>query len=177
MGTTAKRWTDEEVQWLKENYADHTTQYCVLHLHAGAKRILKKAAELGLTKKEKPKKPKKPKRKTEGIHIDEGAQYYCMDCACYQKGGYCTRKKADVGALWLKKCNKLREKREDQPKVVSKVAVLARGIERRRWTEADEAILREMYPTHSSRALEIKLQRSRASILQRAFKLGIQGKK
>lgn len=146
MGITAKRWTDEEVQWLKENYADHTTQYCVLHLNAGAKRIHKKAAEIGLQKVEKPKKPKKPKRKTDGIHIDEGAQHYCMECACYQVGGYCTRKKADVGALWLKKCCKLRDDNDEKHRKPVKKMTIAKEKRKKEWTENDDRVLREMYP-------------------------------
>jgi hypothetical protein len=174
MGITAKRWTDEEVQWLKDNYPNHTTQFCIQQLHVGARRILKKAAELGLQKEEKPKKPKKPKRKTDGIHIDEGAQHYCMECACYQVGGYCTRKKMEVGALWLKKCCKLRDDNDENHSKT--VKIMAKGKRKKEWTENDDKVLREMYPTNTIGSIEVQLNRSRLSVYHRAYILGLKRK-
>ena len=51
------------------------------------------------------------------------------------------------------------------------------GKQRRPWTDEEDALLREMYSFRSIRMIEIKLNRSRSSIVNRAFKLGIQGKR
>lgn len=169
MGTTAKRWTDEEIQWLKDNFADNTTHYCVKVLHAGVRRILAKAQELGLTKRLPPKPEKKVKPP---IYLDERAQGYCMDCAEYKEGGYCTNKKTEVGALWKKKCYRLHDGSKEEKQQDSKPVKVKRR-DKKEWTRAEDSILREMYPSSPMGVIEMRLNRSKMSVYRRANILGL----
>lgn len=102
------KWTLEEIQWLKENFATKTDHFCRNHLHVSYKRLWEKAEELGL-KKEKPSDFEKDrqvqvKTKKKCLHEDENAQNYCLTCTYYLHGGLCTKTQRWVGALWKKKC-------------------------------------------------------------------------
>lgn len=66
------------------------------------------------------------------------------------------------------------ERSEDIPGEIKPVVLQAKyGRQRRKWTEAEELILKEMYSSHSIRLIEVKLNRSRLSIYQRAKLMGL----
>lgn len=66
------------------------------------------------------------------------------------------------------------ERSEDISGDIKPVVIQAKyGRQRRKWTEEEDQILREMYPLHSIRMIEVKLNRSRLSVYQRATKIGL----
>lgn len=104
-----RKWTAEELEWLKENYPTKSDHYCRTHLHTSYKMLWQTAEELGLVKVkptdfEKNKEVQVIKCSKKTAHYDEGARGYCMDCPHYSKGAICSKTGKEIGALWQKKC-------------------------------------------------------------------------
>ena len=102
-----REWSEEEMEWLKQNYATTTDHKLRTHLHMSQERLTRLAKEFGL-KKEKVEQRSglfTPKKKTKKVlHQDEESTDFCMDCQKYCKGGICGKTGKEVGALWQKKC-------------------------------------------------------------------------
>ena len=97
-----KQFTDEDRQWLKDNYPHLSNKQCMVHFGCGSERLKTLVEECGLEYKLQvltPKKKKKP------IWIDnDNCTSFCLDCKDYIKTGICGKTGKDVGALWKKKC-------------------------------------------------------------------------
>lgn len=95
--------TDEDRDWLKENYPHLTNKTCLQHLKIGFKTLKALVAECGLEYKcgthANTKEKLKSNWKEDDINIG-----YCIDCSRYVIGGSCGRTGKCVGALWKKKC-------------------------------------------------------------------------
>ena len=103
-----REWTDEEIQWLKENYPTQSDHKCRTKLGISYKRLWMKAEELGLEKVkpsdfEAARQVQVTKASKKRYFYDEGAQGYCQDCKLYLNA-ICGKTGKDVGALWQKKC-------------------------------------------------------------------------
>lgn len=115
-----RKLTDEQAEWLKENYAEKTNHECRKHLRIGYYTLVAIAEQMGLVKVAKvrkaeirvksnePFKSDAPKSKKRLFFYDEGNVSYCMDCRHYKTGGTCirTERESVVGALWQKNCFK-----------------------------------------------------------------------
>jgi hypothetical protein len=102
-----REWSEEEMEWLKENYPYMTDYKLRTHLHMSQERLIKLAKEFGWQKVNHPANVGlfTPKKKTKKVlHQEEDSQGYCMDCSFYRPGGLCKKTGKDVGALWMKKC-------------------------------------------------------------------------
>lgn len=106
----------------------------------------------------------------------------CCNCKHYRLGfleNPCEKGISKCGYLH-EGCRMWEEREEglqETPIETKPLVINARYSKQRRlWTDEEDALLREMYSFRSIRMIEIKLNRSRSSIVNRAFKLGIQGK-
>ena len=97
--------TQEDIEWVRENYLTTSTRAAAAYLKIGYRRLKEITEELGLHKKPVEVKPKEKKKK-KVLHEDEDTKGYCMDCKIYQYGGICAKSDKWVGALWRKKCFK-----------------------------------------------------------------------
>lgn len=105
----------------------------------------------------------------------------CCNCHHYRLGQLespCKKGNRHCGYLH-EGCNSWKRKGEimetppSLPKEKPRKITERRGGQRRRWSDADDSILRVMYSSHSIRMIEVKLNRSRLSIYQRAKVLGL----
>jgi hypothetical protein len=103
----------------------------------------------------------------------------CCNCHHYRLGHLeepCNQGNKKCGYL-KEGCGKWegrRERAEETPGEVKPVVLKQRyGKQRRKWTEEDDKVLREMYSSHSIRMIEVKLNRSRLSIYHRAQVIGL----
>lgn len=95
--------TDEDRDWLKENYPHLTNRTCIQHLKIGFKTLKELVVECGLEYKcrtnANTKEELRNRWKEDNTNIG-----YCMDCSRYVTGGTCGKTGKCVGALWQKKC-------------------------------------------------------------------------
>lgn len=96
--------TDEDRDWLKENYPHLSNKKCLLHFKCGYESLKKLVHDCGLDYKDANKYSKKLDKKTKCEWKDEKVCGYCIDCSHYAKGGICSINGKLVGALWQKKC-------------------------------------------------------------------------
>lgn len=99
--------TDEDREWLKENYPHLSNNACVKHLKCGYESFKMLLAECGLKHRNQTNANTKFQAKKEQrfAWLDAGATgERCMDCRDYVYGGICSKTGKWVGALWQKKC-------------------------------------------------------------------------
>ena len=99
--------TDEDRDWLKENYPHLSNNTCIKHLKCGYESLKRLLAECGLKHRNQThiNTRFKAKKEKKFLWLDVGAEgERCMDCKSYVKGGTCFKTGKDIGALWQKKC-------------------------------------------------------------------------
>lgn len=97
--------TDEQRQWLRENYGVLTQTAICKELHLSPHSIRVYAAELGIATQKDLEQMLSIRERT-SMWCDTGAEDVCMDCFSYLLGGFCKKKDRYVGALWKKRCFK-----------------------------------------------------------------------
>ena len=111
--------TDEDRRWLIENYPHLSNREARAHLECGFDKFKQLVKECGLEYKEFVP-ASKPKVKVKSQWRDENAcGGYCMDCKNYKVGGECMKTGHLIGALWTKKCFKMKKEEPVVVKVVS----------------------------------------------------------
>lgn len=100
--------TEEQLQWLRENFDKYSNHKLRVSLHTTEKRLVRLMAEMNLVRTERAKGQRLPiakKVKKKYVYLDEDAPgQYCRQCLYYQQGGICKKFSKDVGALWQKRC-------------------------------------------------------------------------
>lgn len=109
-----REFTEEEKQWLRDNYAQMKQRECARHLHCSDNVIRRAVKELGIfearkTYDQKPKQSKKEKKAAVIKSMNDSGEGYCLDCFYYLAGGHCTKTGRDTGALNKKQCFKRTE--------------------------------------------------------------------
>ena len=103
--------TEEEKQWVRENYNRMKQCECCKYLHCTDGVLRRVAKEVGVyvarkTYDQKPKLNKKAKKEAAIKTINESGEGYCIDCLYYMAGGHCSKTGKDTGALHKKICFK-----------------------------------------------------------------------
>ena len=101
-----REWTQDELDWLTNNYPNKTDYFCRTYLHISHERLQSMVEKLGLekTKGKHSREERKPKPQKPPYYRDVDAPGgYCMDCSKYCNIT-CGRTGRTVGALWQKKC-------------------------------------------------------------------------
>lgn len=101
-----KEFTEQEKQWLIDNYPTTKQSECAKHLMVSDTVIIRLVKELGLKKIRKPGIIGKKSEKKKLLGIFDGQKGYCIDCIYYEVGGKCLRTGKDTGALNRKVCFK-----------------------------------------------------------------------
>lgn len=106
-----REFTEEEKQWLIENYPVKKQKDCARYLHCSDGVIRRLAKELGLYEYRKTydKNPIKKAKQGGLMEINQESQGYCLDCSLYRVGGICGNNGRETGALHKKNCFKERE--------------------------------------------------------------------
>lgn len=99
--------TENEKQWLIDNYPTMKQSDCAKHLMVSANVVRRLAKELGIYEKKNPAvEGNKPKEKPSILEAGKG---YCLECAYYVVGGTCGRNGRMTGALHKKECFKVND--------------------------------------------------------------------
>lgn len=100
--------TDEDREWLIENYPHLSNTACIKALKCGKQSLQKLVAECGLEyhNQTKPNTKFIAQKEKKFVWKDKDATERCMDCKRYVQGGTCSKTGRDVGALWQKTCFK-----------------------------------------------------------------------
>lgn len=98
--------TDEDRDWLKDNYPHLSNTSCLKKLKCGFESLKKLIAECGLEyhNQTNPNTKFIAKKENKFVWSDKDATERCMDCKRYMQGGICSKTGKDVGALWQKRC-------------------------------------------------------------------------
>lgn len=95
--------TEEDRQWLKDNYPLLSNKKCQKHFDCGYEVLKKLVAECGMVYRNLSHDNTKPKAK-HAWYDDEVCKGYCMDCKHYVQSCKCSKTGKEIGALWQKKC-------------------------------------------------------------------------
>ena len=95
--------TEEEKEWLRENFAKMSRADCGRYLQVSGNTIRKLAIKLGIYQEKK-----KPVKVTKNVvpEILISGEGYCQDCILYKVGGICGKNGRTTGALHRKNCFK-----------------------------------------------------------------------
>ena len=97
--------TDEDREWLKQNYPHHTNRACLQHLKIGYAKLKEWVAECGLKYRNQTHNNTREKLKNQWKEEIKCGDY-CIDCPNYVNGGTCFKDGKIIGALWQKPCFK-----------------------------------------------------------------------
>lgn len=98
-----KVFTEEEKEWLKENFTKMSRADCARYLQVSGNTIRRTAIELGIYHEKT-----KPVKVTRNVvpEILISGEGYCQDCILYKVGGICGKNGRPTGALHKKNCFK-----------------------------------------------------------------------
>lgn len=104
---SSRVFTDEDREWLKDNYPHLSNKKCIEHFRCGYDTFKRLVEDCGLTYRDANKYAKKNSDvPTKNKWQDKICGGYCIDCQQYVPGGSCSQTGKAVGALWQKKCFK-----------------------------------------------------------------------
>ena len=108
---SSREFTDEDRQWITENYPHLSNAKCLEHLKCGYRAFKRLVEECNLSYRDANKyKKKSNEASAKSKWQDNACERYCIDCSFYFREGRCAKTGKGVGALWQKECFKPKEK-------------------------------------------------------------------